>query len=228
MTSRATRSISRPSSRPAPRTSTAPEAARARARGARPARTTFASSASSTVSTTAHAAAHATGLPPNVLAWSPGSNASGALVGDEQRADRQPVREPLRERHGVRLHAEPLPREERAGPPHAGLHLVEDEQRAVLVGERRARARGTRGCAGWMPPSPCTGSRRMHAVSSSTAAASDAESFSFANATPGTQRLERRALRGLAGHRERAERAAVERVLERDDARSCRSPCART
>ena len=49
----------------------------------------------------------------------------------------------------------------------------------------RARARNS-GRAGWMPPSPCTGSMRMHAVSSSTAAASDAESFSLAKRTPGT------------------------------------------
>ena len=58
------------------------------------------------------------------------------VVGDEQRADRQPVREPLRERHRVGPDAELLPREERAGAADAGLHLVEDEQRAVLVGER--------------------------------------------------------------------------------------------
>ena len=57
------------------------------------------------------------------------------LVRDEQRADRQAVGETLRERDGVRLRAEPLPREEASGPPHAGLHLVEHEQRAVLVGD---------------------------------------------------------------------------------------------
>ena len=36
----------------------------------------------------------------------------------------------------VRRDAGLLPREERAGATDAALHLVEDEQRAVLVGER--------------------------------------------------------------------------------------------
>ena len=65
-----------------------------------------------------------------------GHEAGRRLVGDEQRADRQAVREPLRERDRVGPHAVRLPGEELAGAADAGLHLVEDEQRAVLVGER--------------------------------------------------------------------------------------------
>ena len=64
-----------------------------------------------------------------------GLEAGGRVVGDEERADREPVREALRERDGVGPHAELLPGEERAGAADAGLHLVEDQQRAVLVGE---------------------------------------------------------------------------------------------
>ena len=81
------------------------------------------------------AAAQTTGLPPNVEAWSPGSNRVGGVVGDEQRADRQAVGEPLRERGQVRPHAELLEGEERPRPADAGLHLVEAEERAVLGGE---------------------------------------------------------------------------------------------
>ena len=57
-------------------------------------------------------------------------------VGDEQRTDREPVRERLRERDRVRPDAELLPGEEAARAADAALDLVEDQQRAVLVGER--------------------------------------------------------------------------------------------
>ncbi len=57
------------------------------------------------------------------------------LVGDEERADREPVREPLRERDGVRPDPGLLPGEEGAGAPDAALDLVQDQQGAVLVGE---------------------------------------------------------------------------------------------
>ena len=77
----------------------------------------------------------------------------GGAVGDEQRADRQAVREALRERDRVGRDAELLPGEEPAGPADAGLHLVEDEQRAVLVGEPRGRGEELRR-GGWIPPSP--------------------------------------------------------------------------
>ena len=58
------------------------------------------------------------------------------VIRDEQRADRQAVRKAFRERDRVGLHAELLPREEAAGAADARLHLVEDQQRAVLVRER--------------------------------------------------------------------------------------------
>ena len=60
---------------------------------------------------------------------------AGGFVGDEQAADRQAVRESFRERDRVRPHIRLLVREERARSTDAGLHLVEDEQRAVFVGE---------------------------------------------------------------------------------------------
>src|SRR5712691_2272149 len=75
-----------------------------------------------------------------------GLESTGGFRGNEQRADRQSVREPLRERDGIRLHAEPLPGEEAAGPPHPGLHLVEDEQRAVRVRELARLFEEAHGC----------------------------------------------------------------------------------
>ncbi len=59
------------------------------------------------------------------------------LVGNQQAADRQTVRETLRERDELRADAEPLEGEERAGAPDAGLHLVEGQQRSELGGELR-------------------------------------------------------------------------------------------
>ena len=68
-----------------------------------------------------------------------GRERTGRVVRDEQAADRQPVREPLRERHELRAHAGLLEGEERPGAADARLHLVEGEERAELVCERRSR-----------------------------------------------------------------------------------------
>ena len=56
------------------------------------------------------------------------------LVGDEQSADRQSVRERLGERHELRANAELLEREEAARAAHPRLHLVERQQCAELLG----------------------------------------------------------------------------------------------
>ena len=126
-------------------------ARRARPRAAHRAPRRSREARSSIASTTAQAAAHATGLPPNVEPWSPGPIASATPVADEQRADRQPVPEPLRERHEVGLDAELLVGEERPGAAEPRLDLVEDEERADLpcdlgggADERRRRAGGRR------------------------------------------------------------------------------------
>ena len=111
-----------------------------------------------------------------------------------------------------------LEAEERAGAADAGLHLVEDEQRAELVGERARRLEEL-------------GRRRVHA-----ALALDRLDQDRARVRPGggderldvvqrregdagDERPERLALRRLAGHRQRAHRAPVERALERDEPR---------
>ena len=154
-----------------------------------------------------------------------GRKAGRCIVGDEQRADRQPIGEPLRERDGVRPNAVGLPGEERAAPPDARSA----PRRGSGARRARRRARAPRasvsGSSGCTPPSPCTGSSRIAAVSGPTCSASVVGSR---EACAGNERLERRPLRRLARDRERAERAPVEGALERHDLGCAPSPCAPT
>ena len=160
-------------------------------------------------------------------AWSPGTNPSGASSATSRQPIGSPFARPLASITRVGPDAELLEGEERARPADSRLHFVESRAARRLVGER------ARGCdeprvEQMTPPSPCTGSSRMQPVSSVTAASSDADVVRERERDAGQQRLERLALRRLAGDGERAHRAAVERALERDDARLARSPCART
>ena len=66
--------------------------------------------------------------------------------------------------------AGPFMREQPAGAAHAALHLVEDQQQPELVADRPQALRDNRPPAARMPPSPCTGSTRIAAVSSLIAA----------------------------------------------------------
>ena len=122
------------------------------------------------------------------------------------------------------LHAEQLPREERAAAADAGLHLVEDQQGAVLVGERACFRQ-------------LVARQRMDAALALHGLEQDrrrlvgdllGERRRRREADPGNERLEGRAFRGLTGHRERAERAAVEGPFEGDELRAGRSTCAPT
>ena len=60
----------------------------------------------------------------------------------------------LAEGDDVRLDADVLDGPHRAGRAHAGLHLVEDEQELVLVGEPAQLARRTRAGSGCRRPRP--------------------------------------------------------------------------
>ncbi len=71
-------------------------------------------------------------------------HALGGLRRREARADRKAAAEALGGGHDVGRRARPFIREELAGAADAGLHLVEDEQQAVLVGTARADRAGTR------------------------------------------------------------------------------------
>ena len=63
-----------------------------------------------------------------------------ASRGREAGAERKAAAEPLGQRHDVGRDAGPLVGEQLAGAAHAGLHLVEDQQQAVLVAELAQRA----------------------------------------------------------------------------------------
>ena len=64
----------------------------------------------------------------------------------------------------VRLDAGILDAEHLAGAREAGLHLVGDQQDAVLVADLAQRLAAVRSGAGWKPPSPCTGSMMIAAT----------------------------------------------------------------
>ena len=132
------------------------------------------------------------------------------------RADRQTVAERLRHRDDVGADvAAVLEPEPAAGAPEPGLHLVDDEQRLALVAEPADRLE-------------VAGRRGLHAAFALDRLEQDradplvhrrgqrVEIGELDLAEARRQRLERLLLLGLAGRRERAERAAVERVVRRE------------
>ena len=142
-----------------------------------------------------------------------GLEARRCVVGDEQRADRQAVREALRERDRVGPHAE-------------------------LCQAKNAPLRPTPVCtSSKISSAPCSSASARASASDLGRERVDAalalhrleqdrrgvgpdvlgERLGRREARAGDERLERRALRGLPGDRERAERAPVERAVERDD-----------
>ena len=170
------------------------------------------------VSQTATAAAQTTGLPPNVARVITRLERAGGPVGDEQAADRQAVGQSLRERDRIGADAELLEREERARAADARLHLVEHEQRPGLVREL-ARCGDERCVEG---DDAALAEDRLEQDAAGVFADGGGERAGVVRRGEldrGQERLERRALRGLPGDRERSGRAAVERAFERNDAR---------
>ena len=100
----------------------------------------LASARAASRSIVARAAAHDTGLPPKVLACAPGGHdmTSARAV---HTPSGMPDAMPLARRDDVGLDAEVLDREHLPGAAHARLHLVGDEQHAVLAWSARAAAR---------------------------------------------------------------------------------------
>ena len=114
-------------------------------------RTAASNSGSSSTSSTALAAGPTTGCR-RTWSWSPGWRArrSGARP---RRADREAAAQALGHRHHVRLGRRLLVGPQRAGPPHAGLHLVEDQQQPV-TSQRVARGRQELGAGRARRPRP--------------------------------------------------------------------------
>ena len=143
------------------------------------------------------------------------------VVRDEQRADGKAVGETLRQRHEIRAHTELLEGEERSRSPHPGLDLVQAQKRwcfcgrchelriewanAALPEDRLEQDEPDLIIDGCEQPCDVVRPNEPHARD---------------------ERLEGRTLPWLPGNGERAERAAVEPALERDDARLSRHlPC---
>ena len=144
------------------------------------------------------------GVPAERRAVVAGDEPARDAVGDEQAADRQAVRERLRERDRVGPDAERLQGEERpvrptpvctssnaSSAPSSSRELARrgDELGRRAGGRRPRLDRLEQDAAGVAVRGGARASRRRSAR---------------ANATPGQERLERRALRRLAGRRERA------------------------
>ena len=182
-----------PSSRPAPRTSSTPGRTRARRRAARRGSRTFASSSSSTRlddraggGADDRVAAERRGVVAGREAAGGASSAtSSAPIG-------RPLASALRERDEIRPDAELLEGEERARAAHAGLDLVEAEERAVLGGELGGGVRAKPGSSGMTPPSPSTGSSRISAgVRADGRLAATRCRSAARSGRPGSERLER-------------------------------------
>ncbi len=142
-----------------------------------------------------------------------GDERAGRIVRDEQRADRQPVREPLGERDEIGADAQLLEREERPGAPDARLDLVEAEERLQL-GRRGDELRVERNDA-------ALAENRLeqdqpHVLIDSRAQRLDVVRRDEAHTRD--ERLERRPLARLSGRGERTEGSSVEAPLERDHA----------
>ena len=78
-------------------------------------------------------AAQLTGLPPKVERWSPSWKESAISARADEGAQRPAVGDALGHGHDVGLDAEVLDGEQLAGAPEAALHLVGDEQDALVV-----------------------------------------------------------------------------------------------
>ena len=90
-------------------------------------------------SSVALAALIASGLPPKVEPWVPAVMPFAASSVARHGADRKAAAERLGERHDVGRDAGALIGEQLAGAAHAGLHLVEDQQKTVLVAQLAQR-----------------------------------------------------------------------------------------
>ena len=194
-------------------------ALRARRRGTRRSAATCCEQLVVSSSQTAHAAAHATGLPPNVRGVVAGRESAGASSATSRQPIGRPLASPFASVSASRPDAECSQAKNVPVRPTPVCTSSKSEQRAVLVGERARRRQERRrqrvdaalaldrleqdaAGLGRRRPPPATRRRSGRA-----------------NATPGTSGSNASRFAGLARHGERAERPAVERVLERDDAR---------
>ena len=212
-----------PIRRPAPRTSVTRGSAARPSRRCAP-RTAACSSrpSFSMVSMTARPAAQATGLPPKVVPWLPGSKRCPAGAEADDGADGDAAAEALRDRdevgRGLRAVGEPL-----AGASQAGLDLVEPQQRTGLGGDG---ARG-RQIAGGRDDDAGLALDRLEHHGGRLVGDGGAERVDVGVRDEGDlarERLERRAVGLLGRQREGAHRATVEGTFRGDQVGAAGAP----
>ena len=147
----------------------------------------------------------------------PGGSAPDEPLGRQHRADGEAAAEALRQRDRVAARAAPVAAEEAPEPTDARLHLVHEEQRA------RARRRATRSFARnprGARQHAALALQRLHDDGAHVVAhlARHRVGVPVRHVRHRTERPEALAVLRRPGHRQRAERASVERVVERDDA----------
>ena len=138
------------------------------------------------------------------------------LFADEGGADRHAAAERLADRHQMRLEADGGEVERIARSPEPALHFIRDEQRAGAG----ARVRDRRGKRRRQQPDPAFALDRLDDDRRRRLRNGRAKGRRIVGrheADPGEQRLERRAIVFVRRDRQRSERAAVKRLLERDD-----------
>ena len=74
-------------------------------------------------------------------------HAGGGVRGGKARADRKAAAQRFRQRHDVGRNAEPLVGKQIAGAAHARLHLVENQQQALVVAQLAQRPKEGIRCA---------------------------------------------------------------------------------
>ena len=160
--------------------------------------------------------AQASGLPPKVAAWVPGLSFSAT----SGRAIRPPQATPpasgLGQRDDVGQHLPVLVRVPAAGPAHAGLHLVEDQQQLVLVGQLAQSFQ----VAGRRQVDAAFALDRLDQDGTGLAIDQPGHGLEVAEggiAEAGQQRLDALVVLRLAGGGERAEGSAMEAVEHGDD-----------
>ena len=154
-----------------------------------------------------------------VIAQRDGGGDAGA---DERRADGHAAAERLADRHQVGLEAECLRVKRLAGAAQPALHFVGDQQRA---GRRRDVPHGPRERRRDRPHAALA-LDRLQDHGGGVGGHGRPERVRIEGRHPGDARHHRREGRAVVlvpGHRQRAERAAVERVLERDEPRARRA-----
>ena len=156
------------------------------------------------------------GLPPKVAACMPGRRLGAISALASMAAPVSPPQIALDKRHNVGRHADALVGEPVAGPPAAGLHLVENQEQFVLVGQfsQAGQEAVGRNADAALALDRLDHDRRRLVVDQPGGRLQVAEGRSRRTLPPAAPAL---VILGLGGGRGRGQGAAVEPALEGDD-----------